>query len=76
MGGGVEFFQTGMGHRFYEGTMPHLVRAVERMAKAMERANRLKEKELELAGAKPEPEPEDAVAEKNADERYGDGQEG
>jgi hypothetical protein len=33
----TEFFRTQMGHRFYERTMPELVRQVERLAAAMER---------------------------------------
>jgi hypothetical protein len=44
----VEFFQTMMGHRFFEATMPKLVEAVEasakatkRLAEAMEENNRL-----------------------------------
>lgn len=33
---GPEFFQTQMGHRFYQGTMPALVRVLERIAKRLE----------------------------------------
>ena len=36
-----EFFQTGMGQKFFSGTLPALVRAVERLAKAMEKNNEL-----------------------------------
>lgn len=34
---GPEFFQTVMGHRFYDSTMPNLVEAIEKNAKAMNR---------------------------------------
>lgn len=37
--GGPEFFQTGMGHTFYQGTMPRIMRALERIADALERMN-------------------------------------
>jgi hypothetical protein len=37
----TEFFQTRMGHQFYEGTMVNI-------SQSLERANELKEKELEL----------------------------
>jgi hypothetical protein len=33
---GPEFFQTSMGKRFYEHTMPELVRQVGRLAEALE----------------------------------------
>jgi hypothetical protein len=52
----MDFYDTVGGRRFIEGTVPKLIRAIERAAKAMERANQLKERELALAGAKPEPE--------------------
>ena len=45
---GVDFYQTAGGHRFVEGTVPSLVRAVTRLAKALERANFLKVKDLEM----------------------------
>lgn len=32
----TEFYQTRMGHQFYEGTVPRLVRAIERVADALE----------------------------------------
>lgn len=35
---GPEFFQTGMGRRFYECTMPDLVRAIEANTKAIQEA--------------------------------------
>lgn len=34
-----EFFKTRMGHQFFEGTLPRLVKAVERLAVATEKAN-------------------------------------
>lgn len=33
----IEFHQTGMGHRFYEGTMPALVAEVRRLNDNLER---------------------------------------
>jgi hypothetical protein len=35
----TEFFQTRMGQRFYEHTVPSLVSAIERLAAAVERMN-------------------------------------
>lgn len=32
----IEFFQTKMGHAFYEGTAPRIAKALERIAKALE----------------------------------------
>ena len=42
----VEFFQTRMGQIFYEGTVPRMVRALERIANALERANELEESDV------------------------------
>ena len=42
----VEFFQTRMGQIFYEGMFPRLVRAVERLADAIEKANELEESDV------------------------------
>jgi len=36
---GPEFFQTGMGHKFYEGTMPRLANALVHIADALEQQN-------------------------------------
>jgi hypothetical protein len=36
---GPEFFQTVMGHRYYDGTMPRIAKALERIAKALEEQN-------------------------------------
>jgi hypothetical protein len=36
MSNGPEFFQTGMGRTFYEGTMPKIARALERLATVLE----------------------------------------
>lgn len=33
----IEFFQTKMGQRFYEGTMPQLIKVLERIAGALEK---------------------------------------
>ena len=35
---GPEFFQTGMGRTFYEHTMPELVKVLQRIATALEKA--------------------------------------
>lgn len=42
----MEFYDTVGGRRFIDGVFPKLIDAVERMAKATERANELKEMEL------------------------------
>lgn len=42
----VKFFQTRMGQVFYEGMVPRLVRAVERLAAAVEKANELEENDI------------------------------
>lgn len=39
MGHGPEFFQTVMGHQFYDGTMPKIAKALERIAAALEQSN-------------------------------------
>ena len=39
----TEFFETRMGHRFYEHTLPELVRQVSRLADALERMNDLQQ---------------------------------
>jgi hypothetical protein len=39
-----EFFQTVMGQRFYEGTMPRIAKALEEIAKELKRANDMREK--------------------------------
>jgi hypothetical protein len=46
---GANFFQTIMGKKFYEGDVPKIVRALEKIGKELERANDLKEEELENA---------------------------
>jgi len=42
---GPEFFQTGMGRRFYEHDVPRMADALESIAKELKRANDLKDKE-------------------------------
>lgn len=37
MSNGPEFFQTVMGRQFYDGTLPRLVKALERIAVALEK---------------------------------------
>lgn len=44
-----QFFQTRMGQRFYEHTMPAIAKNLSLLAQETKRANDLKEKELELA---------------------------
>jgi hypothetical protein len=34
---GPQFFETGMGRKFYEGTLPKIAKALERIAAALER---------------------------------------
>ena len=41
----VQFHDTTMGDRFFKGDIPRIADALERIAKAMEKANELKEKE-------------------------------
>lgn len=36
---GPEFFQTMMGQRYYEGTMPRIAKALERIADQLEKGN-------------------------------------
>lgn len=40
MSPGPEFFQTGMGRRFYESTMPDIATALLRIAKALDKPRR------------------------------------
>ena len=42
-----EFFQTRMGTKFYEGTVPRIAEALEGILKELKRANDLKENEDE-----------------------------
>ena len=44
---GPEFFQTIMGKRFYEGTVPNIARSLECIAEELKRANDLKEQEMQ-----------------------------
>jgi hypothetical protein len=41
----VEFFKTGMGKKFFEGTLPRIATALEDIAVELKRQNDLKEKE-------------------------------
>ena len=43
----AEFFLTGMGKKFYESSVPRIAEALERIAKALEKQNELKEEELQ-----------------------------
>ncbi len=40
---GPEFFQTGMGRKFYEADVPELINAINRLAAAVEKSNSLAE---------------------------------
>lgn len=41
-----QFHETGYGQRFYNGQLPNLIDALEKIGKEMQRANDLKEKEM------------------------------
>ena len=41
----IEFFKTPMGRKYYEGTLPELVRQIERLAEAVEKNNQLRMKQ-------------------------------
>jgi hypothetical protein len=59
---GPDFFQTVMGKRFYEGTVPAIARSLEGIHEELIRQNDLKEKELNpLIVTEPEPEPEPEI---------------
>lgn len=45
-----EFFQTRMGQKFYEGTIPTLVAVLKDIANELKRANDIKEKQKEEEG--------------------------
>ena len=45
----VEFFQTVMGHAFYEGTMPQIAKSLSRIAGALEKANEQHERQEQEA---------------------------
>jgi len=42
---GPQFFQTRMGQKFFEGTMPRIAKVLEEIADELKRANDLKETE-------------------------------
>lgn len=44
----MKFSQTVIGRRFFEGQLPRLIQALEKVGDELERANDLKEKELKL----------------------------
>ena len=50
-----EFFRTQMGHRFYESTMPSLVRELARLNTNLERLLAVVERDAEGEDRKPEP---------------------
>ena len=41
-----EFHETKMGRYFYDGNVPRLIRALERIADALEKQNEMKDKEV------------------------------
>jgi len=45
---GPEFFQTGMGRKFYEADVPRIAKGIERLAAAVEKQNELMERCLQL----------------------------
>ena len=51
-----EFFRTQMGHRFYESTMPSLVRELARLNTSLERLLAVVERDPKGEDRKPEPE--------------------
>lgn len=44
----MEFFESRMGNKFYNGQVPALIEAVKEAAGAIQKSNELKEKELKL----------------------------
>ena len=46
----TQFFQTMMGQRFYQGDVPRIASALEKIGRELERQNDLKEKELSDKG--------------------------
>jgi hypothetical protein len=46
----TEFFQTMMGQKFYQGDIPRIADALEKIAKELKRQNDLKEKEVSDKG--------------------------
>lgn len=45
----MEFFRTVMGQRFFEAQLPQLIRAIEKVANELKRANDLKERDAKDA---------------------------
>lgn len=43
---GPQFFETRMGHEFFEGRLPELIKSINRLADAIEKSNELREKEV------------------------------
>lgn len=57
---GPEFFQTGMGRKFYEADVPRIAKGIERLAAAIEKQNELTERRIQMdeqfyASAQPSP---------------------
>lgn len=46
---GPEFYQTGLGRKFYEVDFPELAKQMKRIADALEKQNQLQEDQLRLA---------------------------
>lgn len=49
---GPEFYQTGLGRKFYEVDVPELVKQMARIAAALEEQNRLQKEQLKQATEK------------------------
>jgi hypothetical protein len=47
----IEFFQTVMGHRFYEGDVPRITKALERIATCLEKMMENKDADNDRRGA-------------------------
>lgn len=47
-----DFYQTKMGHKFYEGDVPRIVDALEKIAKELKRLNDREERPLPNTGPK------------------------
>jgi hypothetical protein len=51
----VPFYRTQMGHRFYESTVPSLVRELARLSDNLERLLKIVEHDARAQGQRPEP---------------------
>jgi DNA-directed RNA polymerase subunit RPC12/RpoP len=51
----MDFYKTIMGHKFYEGTVPRLVRAVEKLVESLDRIEKGRETECPVCGHRTKP---------------------